>query len=238
MARDQALAEALTPGEGVFRVYSWDPPTVSFGKNEPARGLYDEEAAARRGVEFVRRPTGGRAVLHDKELTYSLVLPVGAIGGLKETYRTVNIGLLRGLESLGASAALAEALGPSLPPDSGPCFQLPAEGEVTALGRKLIGSAQARIGGCILQHGSLILDGDQDLVGMLRGDTEPVSPPATLRSLLGTVPDWDALALALESGLAHTLGGTWSHGTLGEGELDAARRLEARYLDPEWTWRL
>ena len=238
MARDHALAETLSPGEGVVRLYRWEAPTVSFGRNEPSRGLYLEETAARQGVGFVRRPTGGRAVLHHQELTYAVALPAGSAGGLRRTYRAINEGLLAGLGRLGASAALAEPTGPALPPDSGPCFRDPAEGEVTALGRKLIGSAQVKIGGSILQHGSLILDGDQKILSRLRRDGAPVPPPATLRALLGAVPSWDELTLALQEGLAHTLKGSWVLGDYREAELDAAQKREGKYLDPAWTWRV
>ncbi len=75
MARDHGLAASLRSGEGVLRLYQWDLPTVSFGRNEPAKGLYLEEMAKKEGVAFVRRPTGGRAVLHHQELTYALVFP-------------------------------------------------------------------------------------------------------------------------------------------------------------------
>lgn len=238
MARDHALALSLPPGEGVFRLYGWNPPTISFGRNEPSKGLYRLEAAREAGVAFVRRPTGGRAVLHHQELTYALVFPLGAFGGLKAAYRRINQGLLTGIQGLGAAAELAAASGRSLPPDAGPCFRQPAEGEVTALGRKLIGSAQLRIGDVVLQHGSLIMDGDQSELRRLRKGEEEVPPPATLRSLLGCLPEVDVLAGALRGGLEMVLGGSWTEGEYREDEEVATRKLEAHYSDQEWTWRV
>ena len=238
MARDHALAVTLPPGEGVLRLYRWGSPTVSFGRNEPAKGLYSLGRAEEEGVTFVRRPTGGRAVLHHLELTYALVFPTGIFGGLKRTYRLINRGLLEGLEGLGASVQLAVSTGPSLPPDAGPCFRQPAEGEVTALGRKLIGSAQVRIGGFILQHGSIILDGNQEVLRRLRIDDEPVPPPATLRSILGRVPEADVLCSFIRDGLAETLGGSWTEDGYRSDEKMAAEGLEAHYEDPDWTWRV
>jgi lipoyl(octanoyl) transferase len=238
MARDHALALSLGTDEGVLRLYRWDPPAVSFGRNEPAAGLYSEAAASLEGVSFVRRPTGGRAVLHHLELTYSLVFGAGQFGGPKRSYRLINEGLLAGLRSLGAAAELAAGTGPALPPDAGPCFRAPAEGEVTALGRKLVGSAQVRIGDRILQHGSLILDGDQGALRRIRADGADVPSPATVRALLGKVPDLELLALSLEEGLALTLGGEWREGRFRAEEERAARELEAHYLDPGWTWRV
>lgn len=237
MARDHALAHGLEGSEGVLRLYRWDPATVSFGRNEPARGRYVEELAREEDVGFVRRPTGGRAVLHDRELTYALVFPRDAFGGLKVSYRLINQGLLAGIRRLGAAAELAVASGPSLPPDAGPCFRQPAEGEVAALGRKLIGSAQVRIGEAVLQHGSIILEGNQDRLRRLRVDGSVIPPPATLRELLGIVPALDALSEGLQAGLAAVLGGEWVGDAFREGEERAAERLEAHYLDPEWTWR-
>jgi lipoate-protein ligase A len=239
MARDHALAQQLDASTGVLRLYRWDPPTVSFGRNEPSRGRYLEGLAAENGVGFVRRPTGGRAVLHERELTYALVFPRKAFGGLKRSYRLINQGLLAGIRTLGATAELATASGPSLPPDAGPCFRQPAEGEVTALGRKLIGSAQVRIGENVLQHGSIILEGHQDLLGRLRaGGDVVVSPPASLRELLGFMPRLDSLSEAIQSGLSAVLGGVWVADHFREGEERAAEALEARYLDPAWTWRV
>jgi len=238
MARDHALAASLKGGEGILRLYRWAPPTVSFGRNEPTRGLYGEEAARREGVGFVRRPTGGRAVLHHRELTYALVFPLNSLGGLKASYRLINKGLLAGIRALGAAAELAAASGRSLPPDAGPCFRQPAEGEVTALGRKLIGSAQVRIGEVVLQHGSIILDGDQDVLQRLRGDSEEVPPPATLKTLLGFLPGMEALSGAVESGLEDVLGGDWVADEYREDEKRAAEEQEDHYLDPEWTWRV
>lgn len=238
MARDHALATSLKDGEGVLRLYRWSPPTISFGRNEPSRGLYRENVAREEGIGFVRRPTGGRAVLHYEELTYALVFPLEASGGLKASYRRINEGLLAGIQALGAAAELAAASGRSLPPDAGPCFRQPAEGEVTAMGRKLIGSAQVRMGESVLQHGSIILEGDQGFLKRVRLDAEEVPPPATLRSLLGVLPELDALGGGLRLGLATVLGGSWREDRFREDEKRAAETLGDHYLDPEWTWRV
>jgi lipoate-protein ligase A len=238
MARDHALATESKSGNGVLRLYEWDPPTVSFGRNEPAAGIYSLARAEEEGVAYVRRPTGGRAVLHRLELTYALVFPSGTFGGLKKAYRIINRGLLVGLQELGATVQLAADTGPGLPPDAGPCFRQPAEGEVMALGRKLIGSAQVRIDESVLQHGSIILDGDQDVLRRLRGDDEPVPPPATLASLLGGIPELSFLSRCVIAGLEETLGGSWADGDYSDDERMAAEELQAHYEDSGWTWRV
>ena len=101
MAVDHALAACLNPGEAVFRLYRWSRPTVSFGRNEPARGRYDLAAGRAAGIDFVRRPTGGRAVLHDRALTYAAILPLTGPGGLSATYALTNRGLVQALWSVG-----------------------------------------------------------------------------------------------------------------------------------------
>ncbi len=159
MARDHALAALARPGEGTVRFYRWASATLSFGRNEPVTVGYRELLRQSPGMEAVRRPTGGRAVIHDRELTYCVVLPVRAFGGLRAAYRKINGGLLRGLRRLGVDAGGAP--GRAAAPDSGPCFFEAAEGEVVVRGRKLVGSAQARIGGAILQHGSMLLVANQ-----------------------------------------------------------------------------
>src|SRR5690606_17502269 len=103
-----------------------------------------DRAVASRAVDFVRRPTGGRAVLHDRELTYAVVVPHRALGGPRAAYRAINEALVMGLRALGVDASVSER-GRVLPPDAGPCFQVAAPGEVVADGRKLVGSAQARL---------------------------------------------------------------------------------------------
>ena len=237
MARDHALARVLAPDTAVLRFYRWTCPTVSFGRNEPSRGLYDTAEATRLGVDFVRRPTGGRAVLHHLELTYCVVAPLKAFGGMKKTYRRVNQGLVAGLKELGAPVEVVGREGGSLPPDAGPCFGDPAEGEVTAEGRKLVGSAQARVDGVILQHGSLILDGDQSLLDRLAPGGDPSPPPATLSSLLGFIPDERALIRSLATGVEAEFGGEWEDDAFAPVETNAAQALLPHYLDPEWLWR-
>lgn len=235
MALDHALATCLGEGEAVLRLYSWARPTVSFGRNEPSCDRYRAEAARRSGVDWVRRPTGGRAVLHDAELTYAVVAPIRALGGARAAYRAINEGLAEALISLGAPVAVSEQ-GATLALDSGPCFQAPAAGEVVAAGRKLVGSAQARVEGALLQHGSIILGGDQSLLDELSGSGLG-EPPATLHDLIGPVAV-DEVADAVVVHMRERLSGGWSNGGYTTRERSAARRLEAeRYANDEWTWR-
>ena len=237
MALDHALARELIEGGAWLRLYRWERPTLSFGRNEPAAGLYDVDEGEALGVDFVRRPTGGRAVLHDQELTYAVVVEVGAFGGLRETYRRINEALVAGLTEVGAPAELAVATGPVPSVDAGACFDVPADGEVMADGRKLVGSAQVRIGRAILQHGSIILGGDQSVIGRLGPGGPMPAPPATLGQLLGAPPARSDLEAALLEGFRRCMGGSWRADEPGSKERQAVAELDAQYRDPAWTWR-
>ncbi|MFQ5678442.1 MAG: biotin/lipoate A/B protein ligase family protein [Gemmatimonadota bacterium] len=209
MALDEALMETARRGVITLRLYGWSPPCLSLGRNQRARGFYDAGAAGARGIGIVRRPTGGRAVYHGPELTYSVAAPTGQWGSLRESYGRINGAIARGLSELGVPVALAGAGGAgaggrggesgparvSRPgahtsaervhgretprPRPGSCFQHPLPGEVTVTGRKLVGSAQWRRGGAFLQHGSLLLRDEQALVREL-GRTPPGGGEAAL----------------------------------------------------------
>ncbi|MFW5952079.1 MAG: lipoate--protein ligase family protein [Gemmatimonadota bacterium] len=199
MAIDQALLDAVADGAPpVVRLYRWSPATLSFGRNQPTRGLYDEAAAAGRGIAFVRRPTGGQAVLHDRELTYAVVAPVAVIGKPRAAYRRINEALVAGLGRLGLEAAVAGGFGQSVPPGAMPgarpgsapswmeaCFRRPERGEVVVGGKKLVGSAQRTESRTILQHGSILMGGSQSPV------EELLRTPAVVAEPAGTAPGGD-----------------------------------------------
>lgn len=220
-------------GEAVFRVYAWSRPTLSLGRNQTARDRYDTERAARAGIDFVRRPTGGRAVLHHREVTYSVAAPADVLGPLGESYRHINRLLLDGLRRLGVDAREAAPSGTAPRPGVAPCFETPVAGEITVAGRKLVGSAQVRDDGALLQHGSILVDDDQALASaLLARPADPPPPPATLRSALGRAPALDDVARALFDAL-----GPATPLPL-DAALDAAvLAASARYADPAWTWR-
>lgn len=241
MALDEALADGIREGGApVLRLYRWSPPCLSLGRNQPAAGRYDDDALRRRGIDVVRRPTGGRAVLHHRELTYSVVMAEGALGSPRAAYAAVNRALVAGLRRLGVDARLQPRTGSRAPaPSLAPCFRDPVEGEVTAAGRKLVGSAQRRDRGVLLQHGSLLLDDDQDAVrALLRAPParDDGDAPATLAALLPRLPTWDALVAALAGGWEEATGLPLEPGAPTETERRRAAVHRARYADPAWTW--
>jgi lipoyl(octanoyl) transferase len=260
MAVDQALLESVQEGSRpALRLYLWQPACLSFGRNQLARGLYDPARARAAGIEIVRRPTGGLAVLHDQELTYSVAAPLRLFGGPRAAYAAINRALVDGLRTLGVPAALAPT-GPRREPFAAaaePCFYAAATGEVVAHGHKLVGSAQRAERGTLLQHGSILLDGTQaDVLRLLvvpEGAERPRKPsfngaaPAsgagagggsiTLRELLGSVPSRDALVRGIMAGFLGLCGTRLAPETLARGEGARVAVLEDHYRAATWTWR-
>ena len=199
MAMDASLlAEAARSGRAVLRLYRFDPPCLSLGRNEPT-AHYDRAAIARRGLDVVRRPTGGRAVWHEHEVTYAVAAPVAAFGSLRHAYHTIHERIARALRSLGADATLA----PHQPPPSSrvdqatSCFATPVGGEVLVAGRKLVGSAQVRKGNAFLQHGSILLDGSQEIVRVVGRQASAINGETTLSGVLRRRVSFDEVADAI-----------------------------------------
>lgn len=238
MAFDEALMHWSTRhASAAFRVYGWSSPTLSLGRNQRARDLYNLEAARSIGVGFVRRPTGGRALLHHREITYSVALPVRDAATARVVYGFINGILLGAMRSLGVEAALATHA-VALPPGPRPCFDIPSEHEIVVGTRKLVGSAQWRHDGAILQHGSILVHDDQPLLTRLM--LTPCEPPpraATLSEALGREPSLDEVGRALCRALAATTGEEprrFEPDDVLPADVD---RLSGGYRDDRWTWR-
>lgn len=235
MALDQALlAAAERTGEGFVRCYRWSPHCLSFGRHEPAARRYDAARIAGLGLDVVRRPTGGRAVWHGRELTYAVAAPLTRFGSLAESYRQIHRMLARAVERLGAPAALAPAA--RVPaPDAGACFASPVGGEVVVGGRKLVGSAQVRQGGSLLQHGSLLLEDSQEMVAQVTLGTAPPGGETTLEAELGRTVGFEAAAGAVGEAVREWPG-TWREGIAAGVQAALAAEHVARFRDPAWTW--
>jgi lipoate-protein ligase A len=249
MALDEALLSAVVEGASppTMRFYAWSPPCLSLGRNQPLTDV-DVEACRAAGVGIVRRPTGGRAILHTDELTYSVVLPQAdprAAGGVLESYRRLSEGLLTGLRQLGVEAV--QAIGQRKPPVdlTAICFDTPSDYEITAGGRKLVGSAQWRARGGVLQHGTLPLCGDLARIVSYLALSAPEQEAqchclglrvVTLEEALGRTVPFSTAAQALADGFAAVL-----HLSLVRGEWTAQERAMAeklqrdRYATLAWT---
>lgn len=240
MAFDEALMRWSARQDGAaFRVYGWSAPTLSLGRNQRARGVYNMEAARALGVGFVRRPTGGRALLHHREITYSAALPVPDTATARVIYDFINAILIDALRSLGAEASLATHA-VALPPGPRPCFDVPSAHEIVIGTRKLVGSAQWRRDGALLQHGSILVRDDQPLIGrlMLAADGS-VPRAATLVDALGgsREPSLEEVADALAQALASATGKQPSAFATDDVLLRDVDRLSEGYRDDAWTWR-
>jgi len=234
MAVDEAMARVhacgLTPPS--LRLYAWQPPAVSVGRNQSPGEQVDLAACRREGVEWVRRPTGGGAVLHDEELTYSVILRASSLpGSVLRTYEALAAGLGEALRELGLEPEVATGR-PGLPPGSSPCFEAPSAHEFMLEGRKVVGSAQVRREGVILQHGSMLLDFSPERharflagadAGRLRRRAIGVSEAA------GRAVTWEEAARAFATGFARGLGITLVEDRLTPEELRLAEELAEGY---------
>lgn len=253
MAVDEALMGSVRESGVAVRLYRWSPPCLSLGRNQRARGRFDREAAEELGVDVVRRPTGGRSVYHHRELTYAVAAPADRWGSLRESYRLLNRALLTGLAALGVEAEAAPVAGRAPGPSSRACFRDPLPGEIVVGGRKLVGSAQWRRDGALLQHGSILLRAEQGMAERLRlrSGADPITGPdgagsdtagpdpadVGLDDVLGVEPDAGALSGALREGFAEVLDAHVREGSLTAVEEERAAELEGRYRDDAWTWR-
>lgn len=249
-ALNMAIDDVLLAGEGAqyawtLRLYGWARPTVSLGYSQAWRDGYDPRIARRLGVDLVRRRTGGRAVLHDRELTYSMAGPGDRgplAGGIHATYRTIAAGLQRGLERLGVQVQVerGKARGGERAAAPGACFAVRSRYEILADGRKLLGSAQRRAGGRVMQHGSLPLQPpDPDRWAVLGASGPAAARDSTgLWQAAGERVGRRALVAALAVGVAAELGLDPVFRCLSRAEWRRSRGREREYRDEGFTRRV
>jgi lipoate-protein ligase A len=216
MAVDEELLARAQAGETVpvLRLYTWNPPAVSIGRFQDIEASVNAEACKGLGVDIVRRITGGRAVLHRHELTYSIIariddplFPPSVLG----TYKIIATGLLAGLKNLGISAEMVSrggrhaALVEKKAKDPA-CFSSPSWYEILVNGKKIIGSAQRRLANAFLQHGSILIDYDPRLEAeVIPGDGASESITCIKRELGRDVP-LDEIKQAFRQGFQSALG--------------------------------
>lgn len=240
MARDTALMDrARETGESVFSIYEWERPTLSLGRNQSARGKYDLEILTAQEMDVVRRPTGGRALMHHREVTYSVTGPIAGDESLNDSYHRINGILLDALRRIGVDATEAWSSERAPQPGVLPCFATPAVGELVANGGKLVGSAQLRENGAMLQHGSILIADDQPLIaGLLvdNSDLSPVPAASTLTAALGRAPSVHEVASAIRTSLE--IREMTDASTLDEREVAELTALHREQYESEWwTWR-
>lgn len=253
MAIDEAMAEAAAAGEAppTLRFYQWVPPCLSLGRNQPIAEV-DQAVCAARGYDIVRRPTGGRSILHTDELTYSVTGAANEprlAGGILDAYLRLAEALQLGLERLGLPVQKAPGSTRTGPDVSAACFEVPSAYEITVAGKKLIGSAQSRRQGWVLQHGSLPLHGDiTRVVDCLHlpaaGERDALRATlagraTTLAEIMTQPPTFEEIAQVMVEAFQDTLRIDLVPGALEPAEeARVTRLLTSHYRSAAWTARL
>ena len=253
MAVDEAILEHIGRGEAIpsLRLYAWNPPCLSLGYAQPFADV-DMALLKQRGWEVVRRATGGRAILHTDELTYSVIAPSNeprVEGSVLESYNRLAQALLLAVKSLEVPVEMKEGKANDGATPNPVCFEVPSTYEITVDGKKLIGSAQARKKEGVLQHGSLPLTGDltricQALVFENESARENASKrllerATTVESALGRGISWETTAQAFIHAFEAQLGLSFERGELSESESRRAEELvKEKYDHPSWTERV
>ncbi|MEY4480441.1 MAG: octanoyltransferase LipM [Bacillota bacterium] len=260
MAIDEAIMHEVAAGVSppTIRFYRWQPATLSIGYFQSALKEIDLEKVKEKNIGLVRRPTGGRAVLHDQELTYSIILPESypdLARSVTESYRMLSLGLVEGFKRLGLQAEMVNlsnkdgenqlsSLG------SAACFDSPSWYELVVEGQKIAGSAQVRQKGVVLQHGSVLLNMDVNLLfDLLQFSDE--SKRARMKKGFATkavaINDLllqaglqeiglDQLEESFEIGMAEGLNVTFNEGVLTEAEQKRAEQLvNEKYGNDSYT---
>jgi lipoate-protein ligase A len=255
MAVDEAILESV--GSRVvlptLRLYSWRPPCLSLGYAQAFADV-DCVATGERGWEIVRRPTGGRAILHTDELTYSVIAPLDeplVKGSIKESYQRISQALLGALQRIGLPARADKEYPPQIgdTKNAPVCFEIPSNYEITVAGKKLVGSAQARRFAGVLQHGSLPLYGDLTRITQaLKFPDENsrtlaaqrlLQRASTVEIILGKIVLWETAAAAFENAFHDCLNLSLVACELTQNELQRANDLVTeKYGNPTWTRRV
>lgn len=255
MAVDESILEHIHRGESkpTLRLYSWNPPCLSLGHAQPFKDV-DVERLKSRGWDVVRRVTGGRAILHTDELTYSVTGsaddPILA-GGVLESYNRLSKALLHAVRALSLPVEVKEyeSVGHASSVTNPVCFEVPSTYEITVNGKKLIGSAQARKKEGVLQHGSLPLTGDLTRIcDALIFENESARNTAkdrllaratTVETVIGVETAWETAAQAFVRGFEAELGIQFERGEMSQSEIQRTEELvKEKYAHASWTERL
>lgn len=249
MAIDEAILQSVGEGKSLptLRFYGWQPPCVSIGYSQSFVDDIDLDLCRRMGYSWVRRPTGGLAILHIDELTYSVVAPLSdprVAGDIITSYRKISLGLVAGLRSIGCDVIQAELLQTDYNNKSAACFEVPSHYEISALGRKLVGSAQVRRKGVVLQHGALPLKGDvsrlAEVLAIPKRQKDRLKRKLQQRAIaldevLGRIEPYEKVVEAISNGFRETFKINFEYGTLSKDELSKTSSLKKRYSGEEWT---
>jgi lipoate-protein ligase A len=254
MAVDEAILESVVKKKNppTLRLYAWNPYCLSLGHAQPVADV-NLPALKEKGWGLVRRPTGGRAILHADEITYAVIAPIDeprVSGTVLDSYKRLSKALLAALNILDIQADSKSKEVPNRRTSINPiCFESPSDYEITSNGKKIIGSAQARRLQGVLQHGSIPLFGDITRITHLLNYTSAAKQSEAkinLRLKAGTLKDiihkqksWQVFSKALIEGFSKELNIIFIKGNLSEGEINRAKELvQNKFALDEWTFRL
>lgn len=241
MAVDEYMFRRLDkPARTTVRFYRWERPTASLGYSQRAENVLNLESCRKHGIDVVRRITGGKLVLHWREITYAVVSSdTSAFSStLVESYRRISLALIMGLKKMGLQARLAGPPPSSYPRGNMPCFAYPARDEIELDGRKIVGSAQKRVGGRFLQHGSIPLQGDEELLERVSLHREDFlgSRMVSLSEALDREVDSAWVVDRLVAGMAEYFKVRFVPLALDPAADQSVRRIqERRYANEAWT---
>ena len=254
MAVDEAILEgiAITQEKPCLRLYAWEPPCLSIGYAQKVADI-DRARISSLGWDWVRRPTGGRAILHTDELTYSIIAPTKnprLLGGVVESYQRLSSALLAALHSLNIPAlSLLNKSSTNHHEIGAVCFEVPSNYEITVSGMKLVGSAQARRKNVVLQHGTFPLWGD--LARITQGLAYPdegsrtasqerlLLHATTAERILMKKVSWQEAADAFILGFQTELNLDFLHVSLSAMEISRTEQLiQEKYTHPSWLERI
>ena len=254
MAIDEAIYISCQQGNAppTLRLYGWRPPAVSLGYFQKVEAAVDLRECRRHGIDVVRRISGGRAVVHNHELTYAVIAPEHPSPfspRVLETYMTIGACLMKALKSLGLNVQWVGARdkhrsAPSVKNDTASCFSAPSWFEITVDGKKICGSAQKRGNGVFLQHGSILIEHDPELLAAVlisRKSKEAfvkeiADSTTSINHHLGYKVDVSELQERVLTGFEDTLGITFSRGSLTESETKLKDRLRReKYQSTAWN---
>ncbi len=254
MAVDEALLEAVGAGQSLpcLRLYAWQPLCLSIGYAQPSRDV-DLKRLSDLGWDSVRRPTGGRAILHTDELTYAVIAPLSEprlAGSVLESYQRLAIALLAALHLMGIPASTHPLKISGDSPENGPvCFEVPSNYEIVVGGKKLVGSAQARRKQGVLQHGTLPLWGDlaritqglhfTDETQRKDAGVRLLAHATTVEAVLGYKVEWQAAAQSFIDAFQSELNLEFVRQELSPPEQERAGQLvREKYSHPSWSGRI
>lgn len=246
MAVDECILDEVSQGRSnpVLRFYGWSPPGISLGYFQKVRKSVDVNFCKENNISIVRRLTGGRTVLHADELTYSIIIPEShclANGSVTNSYKNISVGILEGLKKIGIPAEISS--GTSKESNSSACFEATSKYEIVINGKKIVGSAQTRKKGCLLQHGSIVISLDLEFFSKMLCLTDSQrnlflssfrEKASDIKTETGKVVKRNVLIEGIKYGFVNFVNIDLQNDRLSKEEIKKVETLYDKYKSDEW----